>query len=58
MVNNGKDDFDFCMKETDQHKGKLGYDTIRFNCLTAYKNDLKKQVPNLNHIYDGYLRNY
>ena len=58
MVHNARDDFDSCLSEANELKGKFGYDTARFKCLSTYKEDLKKQVPNLNQIYDGYQRNF
>lgn len=42
MVQNAKDDFDACMKDTEELKGKMGYETTRWRCLSTYKEDLKK----------------
>ena len=47
-----------CMKDAEDKVGKRGYDTARMNCVNNYKSELKKQVPNLNQIYDGYQRNF
>ena len=47
-----------CMKEAEDKMGKRGYDTARMNCVNNYKEELQKQVPTLNQIYDGYLRNF
>ena len=58
MVLNARDDFDACMKEAEQSKGLRGYDTHRFRCITEYKDELKKQVPALNQIYEGYAKNF
>ena len=58
MVLNAKDDLEQCFKDADERQGLTGYDIARFGCLSNYKEALKKQVPTLNQIYDGYQRNY
>ena len=58
IVLNANDDYTSCLKSAEVLKDKMGYDTTRFKCLSNYKEDLKKQIPNLNQIYDGYQRNF
>ena len=58
LVLNAKDDFENCMDDAEELKGRSGYDKTRFTCLSSYKNELKKQVPTLNQIYSGYMRNF
>lgn len=38
-------------------KGSTG-DASRVECLRTYKNDLKKQVPTVKSLYEGYVQNY
>ena len=58
MLLNARDDFKVCMQDADEKIGRSGYDSARMTCLKGYKDELKKQVPSLNQIYDGYQRNF
>ena len=45
MLLNSKDEFTKCMQNAESLKDAAkGYDSARFNCLTDYKNDLKRSI--------------
>jgi len=65
---NAHDNYEQCMKDVGQSlesitagaaafKGSTG-DTLRFECLKNYKAELKKHVPTVKSLYDGYVQNY
>ena len=58
MMVNAKDEYEQCMKDIGEKKGLQGYDAGRIKCIGEYKNELRKEVPNLNQIYEGYQRNF
>ena len=58
MLLNARDDYKVCMTDAEEKIGQRGYDTARMGCLNGYKADMKKQVPSLNQIYEGYQRNF
>jgi len=45
MLLNSKDEFAKCMQNAEVLKDAAkGYDSARFNCLSDYKNDLKRSI--------------
>ena len=54
MLLNTRDGYELCMAEAKEKEGRMGYDTARYGCISSYKDELKKQVPTLNQIYEGY----
>lgn len=63
-MHNAMDNYEQCMKDVSKtvdsitaFKGSTG-DTNRLECLRTYKNDLKKQVPTVKSLYEGYVQNY
>ena len=60
MVLNARDDFAACMEAADERfgKGRKGNETARFACLSGYKEELKRQIPGLTSIYEGYQKNF
>ena len=71
LMENAKEDFYQCltrveaevsaangnMPVTDQYF-QPGLDVGRKECLTSYKNTLKKNIPVVNSYYEGYLKNF
>ena len=59
MLMNSKDEFTKCMQNAESLKDAAkGYDSARFNCLTDYKNDLKRSIQPVSTMYEGYLKNF
>ena len=59
MLLNSKDEFAKCMQNAEILKDAAkGYDSARFNCLSDYKNDLKRSIQPVTTMYEGYLKNF
>ena len=59
MLLNSKDEFAKCMQNAEVLKDAAkGYDSARFNCLSDYKNDLKRSIQPVTTMYEGYLKNF
>ena len=59
LLDNNKTEFSACMERAESLKdGLKGYDSARFKCISDYKNNLKTQIPLVNTMYEGYLKNF
>ena len=59
IVTNARTDLAECFDRVDDvYKGKLGYDSGRRQCVNKMKESLDKQVPIMNTMYDGYMKNF
>ena len=53
MISNTSDDYNVCLKKTEELKGKMGFNNERMGCVRRYAEDIKKYVPSINSLYDG-----
>jgi hypothetical protein len=54
IMGNAKDGALKCLEEA----GKEGSEPAKVRCLQGYKEELKKNAPKVQAMYDGYLQNY
>jgi len=54
IMGNARDSARQCL----EHATKEGKEPDKVRCLQEYKEDLKKNVPKVQSMYEGYLQNY
>ena len=59
IVSNAQTDYKSCLERVeDVYFGKLGYDDARQSCVSKMREELATKVPQVNLMYDGYMKNY